>query len=651
MIRDQILGNEKIQPNSKEIETLKANFPQFFDESGQFLQDRFMGMLKSNEVVLSKEGYELKFLGKSYARYLSSTATETFLAPQEEDNAKPENKDSENLYIIGDNLDALKHLLNSYSGKIKCIYIDPPYNTGSDGFVYPDNFKFNAKELAQAIGIEEEESDRILNLAGKSSHSAWLTFMYPRLILARELLSDDGVIFISIDDNEQANLKMACDEIFGEENFIASIVRNTNSSKNQSLFVSVSHEYCFVYSKYQNNLALKHAENKWAVDKNNIDEYLRRVKVLQDKGLASEEITEELKELTKYPRFIDFTNYWYFDEKGLYRKGDLGGVTSGNSKPLFNPMTGRVDPVPPGGYRFNEIKLEELVKANRIHFHTDGSLPTIKRYLHENKKQRPKSIMSDDQRPDYSLLQNFNTPFDNPKQMSFMTRILSIFEKDSLVLDFFSGSATTAHAVMQLNAEDGGNRKYIMVQLPEVIKEDKPAYQAGYRTIDEIGRERIRRAAKKIQEETGADIDYGFKTFKLEPVNQNTLNKMIDFNPGELLVLEDMVGVFDTDKSSGKSSILSTWLNEDGYGLTAEATTYSLSTYEADLYKDSLYIINEGIRSEDVMELVKRLETMDLDINRVVAYPYSIDFSVMHELKKNIKNLRNNKSVEVIERY
>lgn len=213
------------------------------------------------------------------------------------------------------------------------------------------------------------------------------------------------------------------------------------------------------------------------------------------------------------------------------------------------------------------------------------------------------------------------------------------------------GSATTAHAVMQLNAEDGGNRKYIMVQLPEVIKEDKPAYQAGYRTIDEIGRERIRRAAKKIQEETGADIDYGFKTFKLEPVNQNTLNKMIDFNPGELLVLEDMVGVFDTDKSSGKSSILSTWLNEDGYGLTAEATTYSLSTYEADLYKDSLYIINEGIRSEDVMELVKRLETMDLDINRVVAYPYSIDFSVMHELKKNIKNLRNNKSVEVIERY
>ena len=249
MIKDQILGNENVQPNSKEIETLKANFPHFFDESGQFLQDRFMEMLKSNEVAISKEGYELKFLGKSYARYLSSTATETFLAPLEEDNAKPDNKDSENVYIIGDNLDALKHLLNSYSGKIKCIYIDPPYNTGSDGFVYPDNFKFNAKELAQAIGIEEEEADRVLNLAGKSSHSAWLTFMYPRLILARELLSDGGVIFISIDDNELANLKISFDELFGEENYKGQISVINNPRGRDYGGIAQMHEYLLVYQK------------------------------------------------------------------------------------------------------------------------------------------------------------------------------------------------------------------------------------------------------------------------------------------------------------------------------------------------------------------------------------------------------------------
>lgn len=213
------------------------------------------------------------------------------------------------------------------------------------------------------------------------------------------------------------------------------------------------------------------------------------------------------------------------------------------------------------------------------------------------------------------------------------------------------GSATTAHAVMQLNAEDGGNRKYIMVQLPEMIDEKKAAYHAGYRTIDEIGRERIRRAAKKIKEETNANIDYGFKTFILESVKQNTLDKMVDFDPVENFLSEDMVSVFDTEYSQGQNAILTTWLNEDGYGLTTRTERYLLKDYHVNLYKDSLYIIKEGMQTEDVMELIKRLETMELDINRIVVYPYSVEFSVMHELKKNIKNLRNNKSVEVIERY
>ena len=644
MIKDQILGNENVQPNSKEIETLKANFPHFFDESGQFLQDRFMEMLKSNEVAISKEGYELKFLGKSYARYLSSTATETFLAPLEEDNAKPDNKDSENVYIIGDNLDALKHLLNSYSGKIKCIYIDPPYNTGSDGFVYPDNFKFNAKELAQAIGIEEEEADRVLNLAGKSSHSAWLTFMYPRLILARELLSDGGVIFISIDDNELANLKISFDELFGEENYKGQISVINNPRGRDYGGIAQMHEYLLVYQKSPLTEIndLENPEKKFPFT----DEYggyelreLRNRNITFHKGNRpnlhyafyinpDKELDNGLLEIS-----LESTEEYSVE---LYPKESQGYQTVwrwGKEKSQENLNT--------------EIAAKQMI---------DGGYMIVEKYRKSSRMARSIWGGKEDNSEKGTLLvkELFDGKkyFDFPKSMEMIKKTIQMGTGTSdIILDFFSGSATTAHAVMQLNAEDGGNRKYIMVQLPEVIKEDKPAYQAGYRTIDEIGRERIRRAAKKIQEETGADIDYGFKTFKLEPVNQNTLNKMIDFNPGELLVLEDMVGVFDTDKSSGKSSILSTWLNEDGYGLTAEATTYSLSTYEADLYKDSLYIINEGIRSEDVMELVKRLETMDLDINRVVAYPYSIDFSVMHELKKNIKNLRNNKSVEVIERY
>ncbi len=286
--------------------------------------------------------------------------------------------------------------------------------------------------------------------------------MEKRLRIAKELLTEEGVIFISIDDNEQAQLKLLCDEVFGGENFIASITRNTNSSKNQSLYISVSHEYCLVYSKNIYNLNKKHQSKKWEVNKNNIDEYKKRIEKLKKMGLNNEEITSELKKLTNYPRFIDFTNYWYLDNKGIYRKADLGGVKNGNTTPIINPLTGKEDPVPPGGFRYKPEMLKKLISENRIHFHTDGSLPTIKRYLDENSKQRPKSIMSDDQRPDYKLLKDMKIKFDNPKQMTFMTRILSIFEQNSTILDFFAGSGTTGHAVVQLNKEDGGNRKYIL---------------------------------------------------------------------------------------------------------------------------------------------------------------------------------------------
>ncbi len=223
MIRDNIMDNQAVKPNSRELKLLRKDFPQFFNIDGEFLLEQFKDMLGENNVSLNKEGYELKFLGKSYARYLSASKTETFIAPVLKHNSLPENKNSENIYIVGDNIDALKHLLSSYMGRIKCIYIDPPYNTGSDDFAYPDNFSFSVEQLVAVLGIDEDEAKRTLDLAGKSSHSAWLTFMYPRLTLARNLLSEDGVIFISIDDNEQANLKMICDEILGEESFVTTI--------------------------------------------------------------------------------------------------------------------------------------------------------------------------------------------------------------------------------------------------------------------------------------------------------------------------------------------------------------------------------------------------------------------------------------------
>ncbi|MCI5839451.1 MAG: site-specific DNA-methyltransferase [Peptoniphilaceae bacterium] len=633
MIGENIKENAEKKVNSREIEKLKKDFPQFFDKEGDFLLDRFKEMLKQSDVTLTKEGYELKFLGKSYARYLSSTKTETFIAPHVEENQKEENKNSENLYIIGDNIDALKHLLGSYSGKIKCIYIDPPYNTGSDGFVYPDNFSFDAKKLADMIGIEEEEAERIINLKGKSSHSAWLTFMYPRLILARELLSDDGVIFISIDDNEQANLKLMCDEVFGEENLVDTLIWKGKGGGQDSTFFVKTYEYILCYSR-------------------NISEF----------KLSTYEIEEDDK------------NYIYYDEeRKLKYKRQLARKWGSNARredrpnlyfPVIAPDGTEVYPHLPdgtsGSWRHNKLRLQLEIKNGEFEFVKNNDNEWIlyqKIFASKNGKKSKKFTNIIDDAPagagTKSIKDLFegNAYFDYPKPVTLIKKLISMIDDEFIILDFFSGSATTAHAVMELNAEDGGNRKYILVQLPEQIKEDKPAYKAGYKTIDEIGRERIRRAAKKIKEETKADIDYGFKTYSLENVEEDILTRLDYFDDNPKLIVDDMVSIFDTENSSGKDAILSTYLALDGYGLSVNAQSYKLDQFVAKKVDKSLYIIDQGLKSTDVMELIKRIESLELDITRIVVYANSIDFSVTHELKKNLSNLRNNKTVELIERY
>ncbi len=529
------------------FEMLLKNFPQTIKDNQVSLSAIKM-LLGFNESMNDIRGYELTWTGKGLANALYSEPCQKQLKSQESFTPQTSaSKHPNNAIIIGDNLDALKLLKSAYSEKIKMIYIDPPYNTKSDDFIYPDNFRQDYQKILREVGLmetdengEEIESESLKffkNTQGSGTHSGWLSFMLPRLKLARDLLKEDGVIFISIDDNEQANLKLLCDEIFGENNFVAEIVRNTNSSKNQSLFISVSHEYCLIYAKNISFLSKKHENNKWQVSKNNVKEYYSRVKTLQNKDLSSDEITEELKELTKYPRFMDFTNYWYFDEKGLYRKDNLGGVKNGNKFKIINPLTNQEDPIPPGGFRYSKEKLQELIKDNRIHFHTDGSLPTLKRYLDENHTQRPKSIMSDDQRPDYALLQElFNgiMVFDNPKQMAFMQRIIEIAtEKGDIILDFFAGSGTTAHAVMELNAEDKGNREFILVQIDEEIREDKSAYdfckkelKSAKPVISDITIERVKRAAQKIiQSSKESGLNCGFKVYTLEDKAQITNDK------------------------------------------------------------------------------------------------------------------------------
>lgn len=644
MIKDNILYNESAKPNSREIEVLKNTFPQYFDKDGNFYWDRFKEVFKNEEISLNKEGYELNFLGKSYARYLSSTRTETFIAPHTEHNEAEENKDSENLYIIGDNLDALKHLLGSYAGKIKCIYIDPPYNTGSDGFVYPDNFYFDAKKLSEMIGVEEEEAQRIINLKGKSSHSAWLTFMYPRLILARELLSEDGVIFISIDDNEQANLKLICDEIFGEENFVSDLVWRKKTGASDAKGIANITENILVYIKHNAEDTLKKAfsNNK---ESYNIERYSLEDEYVDVRG-------------SHYTDNLDRGGLQYSDSMNY-------GIEAPDGTTLF--PNGRTEFVNDGWtWKWSKQKVEWGIKNGFIVIEpskrkNSGWAVKYKNYLNVDNegefyersaayKNVILDIINSEGTNEIKDILGGNY-FSNPKPSKLIYTLMKYVHDADIILDFFSGSGTTAHAVMKLNAEDGGNRKYILVQLPEVIKEDKPAYKEGYRTIDEIGRERIRRAAKKIQEETGADIDYGFKVYSLKSLEEEVLTNLDYFDDNPKLILDDMVGIFDTDKSKGKDVILSTYLALDGYGLSVNTQKYRLSNFEADKIENSIYMIDNGLDSDDVMELIKRIETLELDITRVVVYAPSLSFHVLHELKKNLSNLRNNKSIELIERY
>ena len=642
MIRENITDNQAMKPNSRELNLLKKEFPQFFNIEGEFLLEQFKDMLGENDVSLNKEGYELKFLGKSYARYLSATKTETYIAPDLKHNVLPENIHSENIYIVGDNIDALKHLIGSYAGKIKCIYIDPPYNTGSDGFVYPDKFSFSVEELVNIINIDEEEAHRIINLAGKSSHSAWLTFIYPRLVLARTLLSDDGVIFISIYDNEQMNLKLILDEIFGESNFLGEITVVNNPRGRDYGGIANMHEYLLVYQKSSeaNLNNLKQPDKVFPLQDRISGFELRE---LRNRNIA---FNKDNRPNLYYP--------FYINENRELDNGLL--EISLEAKDGFVSILPKESQGVQTVWRWGKEKAKENLNINiAAKKMKDGGYMIVEKYRKSDVMARSVWNTKDDNSEKGTLLlkELFNGKklFDFPKSVNMIKKILEMgMNENSIVLDFFSGSGTTAHACMQLNAEDGGHRKYILVQLSERLKENKTAYNEGYRTIDEIGRERIKLAATKIKEDTSADIDYGFKLYRLEELKDNTLDKLEKFNPDSLLY-DDMVSIFDTETSCGKESILSTYLALDGYGLTSSTIPYQLNTYFADKINDSLYIVDQGLTSDDVLTMIKCLENRDLKVNRIVLYNYSIEFSVLQELKKNLSNLQNNKHIELIERY
>ena len=509
-----------------------------------------------------------------------------------------------------------------------------------------DNFQFNASELSEKIGITEEEAERTLELAGKSTHSAWMTFMYPRLVLARDLLADDGVIFISIDDNEQANLKLMCDEIFGEENIVVdgAVIVKTEGRRYGAF--AKSHDYYLGYAKNTslcelNEITIEGKDFKYE------DEY-GDFNIQDLRNQNTKAFNSKNRPNLRYPFYVN-TNAK--DKFGFY---NISLEYVEGWQKVYPVVIDGIESIWRWGASEGE-KARENIHNICARKGNDGIIRVFEKM--RSITQMPKTILIDKKYLTNSGTVEINElfgekVFDFPKPVGLIKDFSTIGSSDdSIILDFFSGSSTTADAVMQLNSEDGGNRKYIMVQLPEMIEKNKPAYKAGYKTIDEIGRARIEKAAAKIKEETNADIDYGYKLYYLEKPSEKTLIDLEDFEPEIKFINDDMVSVFDNQHSKGKESILATWLNEDGYGLSKSSKSYKLENYQADLIEKSLYVIDEGLEQEDVMTLIKRIENEELNITRIVVYVHSLPFNVLHELRKNLKVLRNNKNVTLIERF
>lgn len=664
MIKDIINSNEAVLPNTKQIEVLKENFPACFKEDGSFDIERFKEYL-NDSLTVTNEGYELKFLGKNYARLLTSVDTTTVVVPDEEHNNKPENKDSQNIYISGDNLDGLKQLLKSYQGKVKCIYIDPPYNTGSDGFVYNDNFNFTIEELATKLSIDEEDAKRILDLTkrGSASHSAWLMFMYPRLLLAKDLLTNDGVIFISIDDNECHNLKLLCDDVFLEENFVAeltwekkkkgSYLANDITNIKESIVVysrnklsfngligeintneetypcinasngrDVRHIPAGIMSKYrEKNFTMKAGE---IISDTTMNLVLKSDLVIKDGILVQN---------------LDIEGNWRYGQDAMAeyaKKGELYITQDLYLRRIVNEPRYK-------GLKDLLLRLGENEESGYSYSFDANNLQSSGWGSNEDADEEQRILFGEQGLMTY------------PKPVLLMMKLLtSVRDERMTICDFFSGSGTTAEAVMRLNANRNKHR-FIMIQLPEDL--DKSYVSASgdekkrikklvnyldsnnrVHKLDQLGIERIIRAAKMIKEENpDTTADLGFKHYTLEEPNRTTLDKLEKFVPED----QGMVLTNDILTDFGTQTVLTTWLVRDGYGFNADVKAIDFEGYIGYYIDKHLYLIDANITDAAIAAIVDKYE-MDGNFNaeNVVIFGYSFIWTKTEELKMNLARLK-----------
>lgn len=623
------MSKEIFNPVQDNIKKLAELFPTVVKD-GQVDFEALKQELGQVEEV-GKEKYELTWPGKTLAKQLALTdVVGKTLKYVPEESKNPDT--TENLYIEGDNLEVLKLLRNSYYGKIKMIYIDPPYNTGND-FIYKDDFKKLKEESDKEEGELDENGERLIKNQRSSArfHSNWLNMMYPRLKVAKDLLSDDGVIFISIDDNEVDNLKLLANEIFGEKNFIACFPWRKRTAKSDVPFgISQDYEWILCYAK-------------------------------------SELFVAGIERKRKYYETPDFNGR-------PWRIHDLTQQKSASERPnsyftIINPKTGEEYPADPNNvWRVTKDTFKKYYKENKIVFPGDYdflriSKPVLRYFKDEDEEKAGEKFgykavstllpdgvgLTEDGTKEIKELFGVKL-FNFPKPSSlikYLIKIATAFDYDSIILDFFSGSATTAHAVMQLNAEDGGKRKFIMVQLPEKVDEESEAYKAGFKTIADIGKERIRRAGEKIKEEFKDkewidDLDIGFKVFKVAETNIRWNDEVFD---GEQITLsESALSVKDAlDFNPGFTDIdvvYEIMLRHRDFPLTSKIEKLTNIGNRTYMFADSVVVCLEETITSDIVDKIASLEPKPIKIifrDSAFDDDISLKLNILHRLDTQIK--------------
>lgn len=572
---------------AQNIEKIGALFPncitEMLDEEKSTAENKvykkainfeLLKQMLSKEFIDGNEAYEFTWVGKKASIIEANKPIRKTLRPCKDESVNWDK--TENLYIEGDNLEVLKLLQESYLGKVKMIYIDPPYNTGND-FIYNDDFKMSSDEYASESGEIDEAGNRMFKNTDSNGrfHSDWCSMIYPRLLLARNLLSDDGVIFISIDDNEQANLKKICDEVFGIQNFVSEFVWKSKLGKvGTTSTVSITHEYILCYSKLSSLISFKMIEKHSDARKENLRQW----------GQA------DRKE----------------DRPSMYYPIEINGIV------VFPVREDGTD----GRWRVGKEKAEELLSNGNLELiHKNGQYSIYRNFPSGISLTPFETLLLDDigttAKGSLALkkleLQNF---FDYSKPIELITFFTNlVVNGDDIILDFFSGSATTAHAVMQLNAQDGGNRKFIMVQLPEKTDETSEAYKAGYKNICEIGKERIRRAGKKILEENKdkegiENLDIGFRALKLDDTNMEN----VYYSPSEYS--QDLLSTLESNVKSDRSDLdlLFGCLLEWGLPLSLPYSCEKIGECTVHNYNDGDLIacFDENISENVIKEIAKK---------------------------------------------